>query len=370
MIVKELLDKIIDAGKENLPFVVYRPPGENSVEAWIQKDKALSFVKDYAESGFVMAHFDTAKKAILFAAQNVDRYQAEVISGEYTASVSSLADQEVPNGQDKQKHLDLVYKVLSKIEKGELVKTVLSRSKYVPLKALDVPDIFLKLIHAYPEAFAYIWYHPEIGLWAGASPETLVSSRGLQFNTMSLAGTQKYQGKIDVEWTEKEIKEQQIVTDHIVQVLSEYPLEISDRYTRKAGSLLHLCNDISGVLKSSDTLGNLISKLHPTPAVCGLPQNSARDFIIREEGYDRSFYTGFLGELNCVKKKVEGHPDAKDEVPESHLFVNLRCMQLISGPNAGAMIYIGGGVTADSDPVSEWEETVDKSMVMKSILLA
>uniref|UniRef100_UPI0040474081 chorismate-binding protein n=1 Tax=Flavobacterium sp. TaxID=239 RepID=UPI0040474081 len=39
-------------------------------------------------------------------------------------------------------------------------------------------------------------------------------------------------------------------------------------------------------------------KMHPTPAVCGLPKKEAMEFVLKEEGYDRKFYSGFLGEWN------------------------------------------------------------------------
>ena len=49
----------------------------------------------------------------------------------------------------------------------------------------------------------------------------------------------------------------------------------------------------------------------------------------------------------------------------TELFVNLRCMQLVKDQ---ALIYVGGGITAGSDPENEWDETVLKSKTMSSIL--
>ena len=49
----------------------------------------------------------------------------------------------------------------------------------------------------------------------------------------------------------------------------------------------------------------------------------------------------------------------------TNLFVNLRCMQL---ENKDCSIYIGGGITRDSDPDKEWEETVSKTQVIKKVL--
>ena len=74
-------------------------------------------------------------------------------------------------------------------------------------------------------------------------------------------------------------------------------------------------------------------------------------FIVKNEGYDREFYTGFLGELN-----VDG---------QTNLFVNLRCMKV---ENNLVHIFVGGGITIDSNVEDEWQETVEKSKVVKKAL--
>lgn len=185
----------------------------------------------------------------------------------------------------------------------------------------------------------------------GATPETLLSIKGKVFKTMALAGTQLFKGIEKVDWGEKEKEEQQIVTDFILNQLQGFPVQITDPFTKKAGSLLHICTEISGELSSNDQLGNLIHKLHPTPAVCGLPKEKAKSFIIKSENYKRAFYTGFFGELNFNYT--------------SDLYVNLRCLQ-IKGHSAN--LYVGGGITEDSNPINEWEETVSKSEVIKRVL--
>lgn len=112
--------------------------------------------------------------------------------------------------------------------------------------------------------------------------------------------------------------------------------------------------------------------MHPTPAVCGLPKDISKAFILKNENYNREFYTGFLGELNIKERKsrnVNRHNIENDAYASvknvSNLYVNLRCMQLV---NNHAIVYIGGGITKDSIPEKEWEETVSKSQVIKSIL--
>ena len=91
----------------------------------------------------------------------------------------------------------------------------------------------------------------------------------------------------------------------------------------------------------------------PRPVPVGLVvKNASKAFILKEEGYDRSYYTGYMGELS------KNHAD---------LFVNLRCMQ-VNPKTKSVQIYIGGGVTENSIPESEWNETVAKAAIMKKVL--
>jgi isochorismate synthase len=192
----------------------------------------------------------------------------------------------------------------------------------------------------------------------GATPERLLKANGSKFQTVALAGTQLFKNNKSVIWGNKEQVEQQFVTDYILETLKNVTsdIEISSPNTLKAGNLLHLKTDIKGSINDDASLKQLVLLLHPTPAVCGLQKKNAKEFIIENEGYHRSFYAGFLGEIN---KNLE-----------TDLFVNLRCMQIQSELDIiQAHLYIGCGITKDSSPENEWQETVNKAMTMKKIIL-
>jgi isochorismate synthase len=214
-------------------------------------------------------------------------------------------------------------------------------------------------VRTYPTAFRYCWFHPRFGLWMGASPERLLKANKNKFFTTSLAGTQAFVNSIEVEWERKEKEEQQFVTDFILEKLQNLAtgLTVSSPFTVKAGGLLHLKTEIEGIVNEKANLKELISVLHPTPAVCGLPKLAAKEFILENEDYDREYYTGFLGELN--KKGF-----AKQKL-KTDLYVNLRCMQI---KNKQAHVYVGCGITEGSFPEKEWKESVNKSMTMKRLL--
>jgi len=274
----------------------------------------------------------------------------------------------------KSAHINRVKQGVEAINTSDIKKVVLSRQETVNLSETNPISIFKRLLERYKSAFVYCWYHPKVGLWLGATPETLIKIEGNRFSIMALAGTQDYKGSLDVVWQNKEKQEQQLVTDFIVDNLkpSVDSFKVSDVATVKAGNLVHLKTMISAQLKPDTPLKQVVKVLHPTPAVCGLPKESAKQFILEHEDYNREFYTGFLGELYCEttiaprsgRRNIENRAYAVSRT-STQLYVNLRCMQL---KNQQAIIYVGGGITEGSNAESEWEETVSKSLVIKSIL--
>ena len=354
-----ILKKADDALKGGLPFVVYRHPKSDFIKAFFQKTDTLFYAKDYQGSGFVFAPFDNREPSILFPLSESVRFNANTtksfIEDERNETVSESSSED-----SKAKHIDLVKNGIQFLEKNNFKKVVLSRKETIMQKKFDVIGGFKKLLLNYKDAFVYCWFHPKVGLWLGATPETLLNVTNNTFSTMALAGTQIYDVDSKVVWQPKEVEEQQLVTDFIREQLNKCQFErsrelntfkVSKPYTVKAGNLLHLRTDISGKLTEQLTLKEIINLLHPTPAVCGVPKQEAKDFILQNEKYSRQFYTGFLGELNLNKT--------------SNLYVNLRCMQVL---NDQIEIYVGGGITKDSNPESEWKETVAKSKVMMYIL--
>jgi len=343
-----------DQFNSKLPFVAFRNPNTKVVKAFLQQDNKVHKVSDYNESGFVFAPFDDRQHAVLFPESECKQIQTSKFKLVDQSSYEA-AQSEIYQFNSEQNHIKLIKKGLESIKAGTIKKVVLSRFEIVKLKEKNHLKIFKSLLQLYKKAFVYCWYHPAIGLWLGATPETLLKVNGIRFETMALAGTQLYKGTLDVDWKDKEKDEQQFVTDFIVDRLKPLSdgLKVSAVETLKAGNVLHLLTRISGALKLDKyNFKNLISVLHPTPAICGIPRSLTKQFILDNEHYNREYYTGFLGVLN-----VENNTE---------LFVNLRCMQL---KDKNAIIYVGGGITKDSIPENEWMETVNKTNTIKNVLL-
>ena len=357
------------------PFVIYRKPNKQRIHGLLQSNQELYIINDFTEKGFVFSPFDDTEPTVLMPLNRSDRIQTDII---IEATQLGLENQEILRTPEelsaKQRHLDLVKKGVDATNNDQFKKVVLSRQESIKISETNPLVIFKKLINRYPSAFVYCWYHPKVGLWLGATPETLVKIEGHQFSMMALAGTQDYKGTLDVIWQEKEQQEQQYVTDFIIDNLkpSVENFKVSDVETVKAGNLLHLKTMISARLKKEALLHDIIRLLHPTPAICGLPKLPAKEFILKNEGYNREYYTGFLGELNfettiaprASDRNIENRAYSTSKT-STQLYVNLRCMQI---KEARAIIYVGGGITESSVPENEWEETVSKSFVIKNIL--
>lgn len=273
-------------------------------------------------------------------------------------------DREMPPTEPSRSDFcDWVQEARAEIARGRLKKVVLSRALNRPLHEDFQPlNLFSHLCVAYESAFVSLVALPGIGTWIGASPELLLSLQDAHLTTVSLAGTQLLRDGQDIAsavWSPKEQEEQQIVTEYIRACFVEH--EVHDFVeagpeTVRAGNLLHLQTAFRAHLPSEEhrlRANQLLTAMHPTPAVCGTPKKEAVEFILRHETHARAFYAGFLGPVD---------PRGRTDV-----FVNLRCMQLLPST---ALLYAGSGITRDSEPEKEWLETEFKLNTLLKILKA
>ena len=220
--------------------------------------------------------------------------------------------------------------------------------------------MFEQLCENHPQAFVSFVSSPQTGTWMGATPELLVSVSQNKFKTIALAGTLPYSPDTNlktVAWTQKEIEEQALVSRYIISCFKKIRLREYDEHGPKtivAGNVMHLKTDFEVDMQATNfpQLGSVMLKLlHPTSAVCGMPLEPALEFLENQEGYSRQFYSGYLGPLNIQN--------------QSHLFVNLRCLQFFADR---VRAYAGAGVTIDSIPNQEWLETVMKMENLKKLV--
>lgn len=253
----------------------------------------------------------------------------------------------IPQEESQENYLNKLEQVIEFIKEQELKKLVISRQKILNFtKNINLTNSFLNLCKAYPNAFVYLFFNG-IECWLGAFSEVLgkYHKKTQIFETMSLAGTLP----LSEMWSKKEYTEQQTVTDYIQNILLKYSalsdLSISHTYNHISGNIKHLRTDFSTKITPSD-LQNIIQELHPTPAVCGIPKTLCKEAISFFEEKNRSFYSGYI--------RIEDNDFVQ-------YFVNLRCSRFTQ---KYAQLFVGGGITAESSPQKEWQETQLKSEVI------
>ncbi len=329
-----LVEEIQDNLDQDIPFVIYRKPNQREV-LYIKEEKGTK--------SFIFSSFDQKQQL------RISYQEAQIITiSKQEVKKLQLSKIKFANDNVKESvYQERIQDVIDYIKEGKADKIVFSRSILLEHQ-VDVLKTLNNLLDQYTNAFCYLWYHPETGIWLGATPETLTQIQGDCLKTMSLAGTKTPEQT----WSVKEVQEQRVVSDYIKQQLEPFSKEIqvSEVQTIQSGAIEHLLTKISATLKKHH-YKEVIEKIHPTPAVCGIPTEKAQAYIKEFEKYDRLFYTGFLGELN------DDHVE---------LYVNLRCAQL----NATQIkLYVGGGINTLSNPQKEWQETQWKAQTIQKCLV-
>jgi len=321
-------------------LLAYRIPNQEAIKK--TGDFRVISDEDTIQTGFIISSFDQGI-TYLFKEDNA------AVNPQFNFHSS----QTQPVSISKEKYMEYGKLVKNQIEKVPLDKFVFSRIKKVAFDASKTEKLFELLCNAYPNAFVYLISSKEFGTWLGASPEALIESHNDHGFTMALAGTKE--NLSDIEWKRKEYREQELVSEYILETLKlngVKNIEVSGPYQSEAGNLVHLRSDFSFDMDGFNTY-DLAKRLHPTPAVCGLPKKECIELIEtienRELHFSRNLYTGYLGLVGQKK---------------SQLYVNLRCCQIIEDY---AFLYLGGGYTEDSDVLDEWNETERKSETLLNI---
>ncbi len=372
----------------DIPIAVWRMPDQNEIQLVMSADAAISLDAidlDELGSGFVTApfHFDE-QPALFIEAQfslcfdfdeviNVSKIEGQeseklqVLRSKFESYLSeSVKAHAYHINPKKSKNIDsdyrdLIEKSVKAINSNLFDKVVPARSKEIDLSENFSPvDLLVDLCENYPNAFVSFISIPNIGTWIGATPEILIENKKDRFKTIALAGTQKvntFKSISDTTWTQKEIEEQAMVSRYIINCFKKIRLrefEEAGPKTVQAGNLLHL-KTVYSVDTSATNFPELatvmLKLLHPTSAVAGMPKASALSFLKELEGLDREFFSGFLGPINMENS--------------TNLFVNLRCLQLLGSK---ARLYAGAGVTSDSHPEKEYQETEIKFKTLLNIL--
>lgn len=255
---------------------------------------------------------------------------------------------------DPARWADAIDAALSAIGAGRLEKVVLARTRrYRCDTAIDPVHVLSLLRHEEPDAYHLL---VECGVgraFVAASPERLFGRMGRTVRSEAVAGTcaRGPDEPSDVRLadrllsSDKNRREHDIVTRCIESALRPLTVELvaaASPTIVRCAHVQHLSTPISGELREGVDDGTVLGRLHPTPAVCGLPVSEARAFIGAHEPVARGMYAGVVGMVTAG---------------ESECAVGIRSA-LVDGDMLTA--FAGAGIVAGSEADAEWLETARK----------
>lgn len=243
---------------------------------------------------------------------------------------------------------DLVRDIVRRIESGQAQKIVAARRTDVSVdRAVRDADAVDRLDRAYPGCFRFMFRRGE-STFVGASPEPLVRLSGRSVDTVALAGSASatVEGEVALRASAKDAAEHAHVVEHIRHALGPFcrALEVgAEPRIRRLRHIVHLETPVSGELREPVHVLRLVAALHPTPAVGGVPAETALAWIERCEEADRGWYSGPVGWF--------------DSEGDGELAVAIRS-GLVRGSSAS--IWAGAGIVDGSDAELEDAETQQK----------
>lgn len=236
-----------------------------------------------------------------------------------------------------------------RIEKAVLAREVVVRAR----EQIDETAVLARLRDGYPGCTVFSFRRGP-ACFVGATPEQLVRVEGRSVHATCVAGSaRRGADAADDEAAGralladgKERREHQLVVDMIAASLAP----LCDRLDVPAEPVLmrmpnvqHLYTPVQGTLTGDVGVLELVERLHPTPAVGGMPREEALALIHRHETFDRGWYAGPVGWVGASG--------------DGEFAVALRS-GLVTGREA--RLFAGCGIVAGSDPQREYEESILK----------
>ncbi|MFG3256027.1 isochorismate synthase DhbC [Streptomyces sp. NPDC048172] len=272
---------------------------------------------------------------------------------------ADAADWRIRPVPDPEAYGEGVAAAVARMWRGEFSKVVLSRTLELTSRApLDVPAMLQRLARRDPSGYTFALPAApadEGRTLLGASPELLVSRRGERVVANPLAGSiprspdlaEDVRRAAALLQSAKDLHEHAVVVDAVHQALAPHcaALDVPAKPTLvRTAAMWHLSTTVTGTLAEPHASAlELACALHPTPAVCGTPVDSARQVIADTEPFDRGLYTGMVG---------WGDADGDGE-----WVVTLRCAE---AAERKLRLYAGAGIVAASEPDAEVAETAAK----------
>ena len=239
------------------------------------------------------------------------------------------------------------------IRRDSLDKVVLAREIIADIDSpIDPRTVLRKLAKDYPGT----WVYSNNGL-IGATPELLIRLNNSMVVSRVLAGTISKTGDdskdlalaASLARSSKDLEEHEYAVRSVADALAPFcsSTNVPDApFVLHLSNVMHLATDVTGAIKEGHKvidIFSILSKLHPSAAVCGTPTNAAAELIKQFEGINRGRYAGPIGWIDARGDGEQG--------------LALRCGYL---KDREVHAYAGCGIVAGSDAEHEAAESQAK----------
>ena len=319
-----------------------------TVEWIIHEGKTSLLVRTFVEKDWDKARINREFMGL------IDQY----CRGTYHFAESAVVEGE-KNFPSREDWTRQVNHIKESIQRGSLAKVVLSRCKEISFtRGLCIPGILKTLGQIQENSYLFAISAPNGETFLGRSPERLMSWENKTVNVDAIAGT-KHRGETDSldlnqekELTEshEEMHEHRFVSDFVEEVLSRYCVDINQvdhAKIMKLKNVQHMISSFRSTMSQGVNPTDVLSALHPTPAVGGVPRSAAVGYLREFESYPRGWFAGPMG-------WVEGQ--------RGDFALGIRSAYW---DGKTLRIFAGAGIVEGSEPEQEWLETEVK---MKNFL--
>jgi len=251
------------------------------------------------------------------------------------------------------------------IRAGDIFQVVFSQRLEVPIRAHPF-EIYRRLRVVNPSPFMFYVRTPSVTL-VGSSPEVMVRVVDGQITVRPLAGTRR-RGKTEEEDARlaaelladpKERAEHVMLVDlgrnDVGRVARYRSVKVTDVMTiERYSHVMHITSNVSGQLAPGQSAFDALQACLPAGTVSGAPKVRAMEIIDELEPHRRGPYAGAVGYFD-----FNGNMDT---------CIALRTIVIHDNT---AYVQAGAGIVADSVPINEWNETLNKARgLLKAIELA
>ena len=268
----------------------------------------------------------------------------------------------IKSNTSKSSFLNMVKKAKNFIKIGDIFQVVLSQ-RFEAKLSKDPIDIYKKLRVTNPSPFMFFFNFPDFQI-IGASPEILVRLRDNKITVRPIAGTRP-RGK---NYTQDKFYEKDLLNDK--KELSEHlmlldlgrndagkvskinTVKVTESFTiERYSHVMHIVSNVTGVYNNKYSKFKSLLAGFPAGTVSGAPKIRAMEIIDQLEKTKRKVYAGGIGYFSA-----NGEFDT--------------CIALRTAMVKNKKFYVqaGAGIVADSVPLKEYEETVNKAKALINAL--